>query len=141
MITSSTPEATASSTPYWMAGLSTRGSISLGCALVTGRKRVPSPAAVMIALRTGGRAICRQCTSVKAEEALKPGRKLEIERVVDDSLLTRHVGGRGVFATPAMIGLMEMASHRLVEPHLPEGMTTVGYEVHVRHLASSPPGA
>ncbi|HLQ61909.1 MAG TPA: thioesterase family protein [Candidatus Acidoferrales bacterium] len=78
---------------------------------------------------------------MKAEEALKPGRKLEIERVVDDSLLTRHVGGRGVFATPAMIGLMEMASHRLVEPHLPEGMTTVGYEVHVRHLASSPPGA
>src|SRR5207244_1088399 len=42
---SSRPEATASSTTYWMVGLSTRGSISLGCALVAGRKRVPSPAA------------------------------------------------------------------------------------------------
>ena len=41
----STPEATASSTPYWMIGLSTSGSISLGCALVAGRNRVPSPAA------------------------------------------------------------------------------------------------
>src|SRR5271157_494166 len=35
-----------------MMGLSTRGSISLGCALVTGRKRVPSPAAGKTALQT-----------------------------------------------------------------------------------------
>src|SRR5437870_5571552 len=46
------PARTASSTTYWMAGLSTTGSISLGCALVAGRNRVPSPAAGMIALRT-----------------------------------------------------------------------------------------
>jgi hypothetical protein len=37
------PEATASSTTYWMVGLSTRGSISFGWAFVAGRKRVPSP--------------------------------------------------------------------------------------------------
>src|SRR6266496_2148956 len=49
---SSRPEATASSTTYWMVGLSTRGSISLGCALVAGRKRVPSPAAGKTALRS-----------------------------------------------------------------------------------------
>src|SRR6185295_10012562 len=48
----STPDATASSTPYWMIGLSTSGSISLGCALVAGRKRVPQPAAGKTALRT-----------------------------------------------------------------------------------------
>src|SRR6267143_989121 len=52
MITCSIPLAIASSTPYWMVGLSTRGSISFGCALVTGRKRVPRPAAGKIALRT-----------------------------------------------------------------------------------------
>ena len=46
------PEATASSTPYWMIGLSTSGSISLGCALVAGRNRVPRPAAGKTALRT-----------------------------------------------------------------------------------------
>src|SRR5574341_1052204 len=49
---SASPEATASSTTYWMVGLSTSGSISLGCALVAGRKRVPSPAAGNTALRT-----------------------------------------------------------------------------------------
>src|ERR1700687_4037512 len=36
-----------------MMGLSTRGSISFGCALVAERKRVPNPAAGKIALRTG----------------------------------------------------------------------------------------
>src|SRR5438105_972951 len=48
----SMPEASASSTPYWMMGLSTIGSISLGWALVAGRKRVPSPAAGNTALQT-----------------------------------------------------------------------------------------
>src|SRR6185503_2119046 len=38
------PHAAASSTAYWMSGLSTIGSISFGLALVTGRKRLPSPA-------------------------------------------------------------------------------------------------
>src|ERR1700730_3504026 len=47
------PERTASSTTYWIAGLSTRGGISLGWALVAGRNRVPRPAAGMTALRTG----------------------------------------------------------------------------------------
>src|ERR1700741_363831 len=38
------PAATASSTAYWISGLSTMGSISFGCALVAGRKRLPKPA-------------------------------------------------------------------------------------------------
>ena len=52
MMTCSIPAATASSTPYWMIGLSTSGSISLGCALVAGRNRVPHPAAGKTAFRT-----------------------------------------------------------------------------------------
>src|SRR5258708_6062025 len=52
MITCSIPLAIASSTPYWIVGLSTSGSISFGWALVTGRNRVPRPAAGKIALRT-----------------------------------------------------------------------------------------
>ena len=46
------PAATASSTTYWIPGLSTRGIISFGVDFVAGRKRVPSPAAGMTALRT-----------------------------------------------------------------------------------------
>src|SRR5689334_17602686 len=38
------PAATASSTAYWISGLSTMGSISFGWALVAGRKRLPRPA-------------------------------------------------------------------------------------------------
>src|SRR5258708_2328097 len=45
------PAATASSMTYWMIGLSTRGSISFGWALVAGRKRVPRPAAGNTAFR------------------------------------------------------------------------------------------
>src|SRR5215831_8644972 len=46
------PAAAASSTAYWMSGLSTTGSISLGLALVTGRKRLPRPATGNTALVT-----------------------------------------------------------------------------------------
>src|SRR5580693_8776750 len=53
MSTSFRPAATASSTTYWIAGLSTTGSISLGVAFVAGRNRVPRPAAGTTALVTG----------------------------------------------------------------------------------------
>src|SRR5262249_2422460 len=45
------PAASASSTAYWMRGLSTTGSISLGLALVAGSKRVPRPATGNAAVR------------------------------------------------------------------------------------------
>ena len=61
--------------------------------------------------------------------------------MVDGELITHHVGGAGTFATPAMIGLMEITCHRSVEDLLPEGHTSVGYEVHVRHLAPAAPGS
>src|SRR5437588_938774 len=46
------PALTASSTTYWMAGLSTTGSISLGWAFVAGRNLVPKPAAGITAFLT-----------------------------------------------------------------------------------------
>ena len=73
-------------------------------------------------------------------EGIEPGLEGRLERVVEGNLLTHHVGGKGTFATPAMIGLMELTCHRSVERLLPEGHTTVGYEVHVRHLAPTAPG-
>src|SRR5262245_11075188 len=51
--TSVRPARTASSTTYWMAGLSTIGSISFGWLFVAGRNRVPSPAAGSTAFVTG----------------------------------------------------------------------------------------
>lgn len=75
-----------------------------------------------------------------AIDGIQPGLEGRLERVVEGELVTRHVGGAGIFATPAMIGLMEITSHRSVERLLPQGHTTVGYEVHVRHLAPAKPG-
>ena len=46
------PAATASSTMYWITGLSTRGSISLGMLFVFGNSLVPRPAAGMTAFLT-----------------------------------------------------------------------------------------
>jgi fluoroacetyl-CoA thioesterase len=74
-------------------------------------------------------------------DGIRPGLEGRLERVVEGDLITRHVGGKGTFATPAMIGLMEWASHRSLQGLLPEGQTTVGYEVHVRHLAPAAPGS
>ena len=74
-------------------------------------------------------------------EGITPGLEGRLERVVDGDLLTHHVGGRGTFATPAMIGLMEITCHRSIERVLPKGHTSVGYEVHVRHIAPTAPGS
>ena len=79
-----------------------------------------------------------ECTSLGQ---LEPGIEGRREHVVDDRLVTRHVVGKGLFATPAMIGLMEQLSHKAVEPYLPEGTTTVGFEVHVWHRGAAKPGS
>ena len=74
------------------------------------------------------------------EQALKPGMKAEITTVVDEKLVVKHVGGAGVLSTPSMIGLMERAGIQAVQPYLPDGHTTVGFEVNVKHFAATPKG-
>jgi predicted thioesterase len=49
-------------------------------------------------------------------------------------------GGVHVLATPVMIGLMENAAWQAVEHELPDGDSTVGTVVNVRHLAATPIG-
>lgn len=71
---------------------------------------------------------------------LKPGLVAEITTMVDDSLVVKHMGGDGVLSTPSMIGLMERAGIQAVQPHLPAGHTTVGFEVNVKHFAATPKG-
>jgi fluoroacetyl-CoA thioesterase len=75
-----------------------------------------------------------------ATNGLTPGLKAEIVTTVDDKLVVKHMGGDGVLSTPSMIGLMERAGIEAVQPHLPEGHTTVGFEVHVKHFGATPKG-
>lgn len=73
---------------------------------------------------------------------LKVGIKGQAEAMVTDvnTAVAYGSGGVSVFATPAMIGLMEKASLISVDKLLGEGMTTVGTMVEVQHLAATPVG-
>lgn len=55
---------------------------------------------------------------------------------VDDCLLAKHIGSGDleVFATPAMMALMENAAMLCAAPHLPEGSTTVGGHISSSHI-------
>ena len=50
-------------------------------------------------------------------------------------------GDLDVFATPAMVALMENAAMKAVAAALPEGATTVGTEMNVTHIKPSGLGA
>ncbi len=46
-----------------------------------------------------------------------------------------------VFATPALVGLVETAAVRALEGRLPPDQTTVGTRIEISHLAATPVGA
>lgn len=65
----------------------------------------------------------------------------QTERVTPDR--TAASVGSGllpVYATPAMIALMERTASELVAPFLREGEATVGTAIEVKHLAATPEG-
>jgi len=76
------------------------------------------------------------------EELVKPGNQIEYQLVVEDQQTASQIGSGSlrVFATPAMILVMERISHRLLAEKLPEGYSSVGVHIDVRHLAPSPIG-
>ena len=63
---------------------------------------------------------------------------MEVE--VEAAHTTSHTGSP-ILSTPKMISLMESVAYHSVQPLLPPGSVTVGYEVHVKHKAPAPIGA
>lgn len=63
--------------------------------------------------------------------------------VVDsaNTALALGSGDMNVFATPAMVALMENAAINAVAQHLDEGQTTVGTHISTSHIKASPLGA
>jgi fluoroacetyl-CoA thioesterase len=73
---------------------------------------------------------------------IRPGLVGEATRTVGSADLASAVGSGqlDVFATPVMLGLIELAAASAVDHLLPDGSTTVGTHLDVRHLAPSPLG-
>ncbi len=73
---------------------------------------------------------------------LAPGIKGKSETVVDSSntAKTMKSGALEVFATPAMIALMEEAAYKSVAAEVGEGNGTVGTYLSISHLSASPVG-
>ena len=61
---------------------------------------------------------------------------------VTDEMTAKRIGNASarILSTPNMLALMEAAALELAKAYLDEGMTTVGAEAHIRHLAPTPVG-
>ena len=61
---------------------------------------------------------------------------------VTDEMTAKRIGSAGsqILSTPNMVALMEAAALELAKSYLEEGQTTVGAEIHCRHLAPTPVG-
>lgn len=79
---------------------------------------------------------------IKLEYNLKEGISYTMEIIVDDKKTANFYGSGNldVYATPAMIALMENTAKTCVQQGLPEGFTTVGIEVNVKHIKATPIG-
>lgn len=73
---------------------------------------------------------------------LKEGIEKELEIIVTPKDTAKSYGSGlvEVFATPAMIALMEKTALQLVIPFLEKGKNTVGTEICVKHVKATPLG-
>ena len=61
---------------------------------------------------------------------------------VTDDMTAKRIGSAGskILSTPNMVALMEATALELAKAYLAEDQTTVGAEIHCRHLAPTPVG-
>lgn len=73
---------------------------------------------------------------------LTPGLTAELTLTVTEAETAAKLGSGlvPVYATPALVALMEAAAVKALEGHLPENQTTVGGWIDVHHLAATPVG-
>lgn len=63
------------------------------------------------------------------------------EKCTEDNTAIKLGSGKSpVYATPALVALMENAAINACDPQLPEGYSTVGIAMNVKHVAATPIG-
>lgn len=77
-----------------------------------------------------------------SDTLLTPGLTGEATVTVTNDLTANAFasGTVAVYATPAMIALIEAAAVNALEGHLPEGQTSVGTSLDVQHTSATPVG-
>ena len=73
---------------------------------------------------------------------IAPGMRGEATTIVNETNVASKMGSGAlpVFATPAMIALMERAAVNALRPHLENGDDSVGIAVNIKHVAATPMG-
>lgn len=73
---------------------------------------------------------------------IEPGRTGQARAVVSEANTAQALGSGSapVYATPALVALLEEAAVNAIQPFLDAGQTSVGTRVELRHLAASPMG-
>jgi fluoroacetyl-CoA thioesterase len=76
------------------------------------------------------------------KRSLKPGLSRVSRIVIDNAKTIAFMGEEGrVYATPYLIGDIEMTCRHLILDHADDGEDSVGIEVAVKHLAPTLPGS
>ena len=73
---------------------------------------------------------------------IKVGMQGIVEDIVETCDTAAEVGSGSllVYATPCMVAMMEGAACEAIDPVMPEGHTSVGMELNVKHLSATPVG-
>lgn len=73
---------------------------------------------------------------------LKANATAEITEVVtEDNTAIKYASGTApVYATPALVGLMEHAAVKAIGDQLPQGYSTVGISMNIKHTSATPVG-
>lgn len=76
------------------------------------------------------------------KEELQVGQSLEIDWVIGSEHSAENFGNPGVpvFATPAVVWLLDSLAHQCIVPTLQPGQGTLGTKIQIDHLAATPLG-
>jgi fluoroacetyl-CoA thioesterase len=82
-------------------------------------------------------------TNLSSEkEKLAAGRTMEVEWIAGSQHSAENFGNPGVpvFATPAVVWLLDSLAHQVIVPTLEPEQGTLGTKINVEHLAATPMG-